>query len=324
MLSRRHIITNLILAVVVFSLFSASCAYAFWVWTPQSGKWVNPKYAPKDTSKEQFDWAMSFYNAKDYARAAKEFEQISRHFRDSEVAPEAQYYAGISYEKTNAYYRAYLAYKKAQEQYPANKRFQEVTARIFAIAELFRKGTKAKLLGLAILPAEDKAIEMYKHICETAPFSKEGPRARFNLGLTYMKVGDYGSAREQFLKVIEDYPQHKLVEEARYQLALASYKGAKKPYYDQSGSEEAIGELKDFIVQNPESKMAPVAKAALSSLKENKAESLFVIGEFYRKQHKFTAAKVYFEEILADYPDTTWAAKARERIAKMPLTRKGK
>ena len=46
-------------------------AFAFWVWTPDSGKWENPKYATKDTPEEQLQYAMDFYEVKNYKMALK-------------------------------------------------------------------------------------------------------------------------------------------------------------------------------------------------------------------------------------------------------------
>ena len=39
-------------------------------------KWVNPKYAVKDTPKEQYDFAMEFYTTKEYKEAVREFKKL--------------------------------------------------------------------------------------------------------------------------------------------------------------------------------------------------------------------------------------------------------
>ena len=49
---------------------------AYWVWTPKTGKWINPKYAVKDTPKQQMEWAMGFYEAGEYKRAISEFQKL--------------------------------------------------------------------------------------------------------------------------------------------------------------------------------------------------------------------------------------------------------
>ena len=59
---------RLILIIIAFIfVFEISAGYCYWVWTPETKKWINPKYAPKDTPKEQLLYAMDFFEAKDYS-----------------------------------------------------------------------------------------------------------------------------------------------------------------------------------------------------------------------------------------------------------------
>lgn len=61
---------KIIFITVIISFLFLNTASAYWIWTPETKKFVNPKNMVKDSPKEQFDWAMSFYNAKDFQRAA--------------------------------------------------------------------------------------------------------------------------------------------------------------------------------------------------------------------------------------------------------------
>ena len=87
----KRIILTLIL---LFSLL-ASQAYPYWIWTPKTGKWVNPKTQAKPTPKEQFDFAKSFYDIKKYEDAQREFRKLLRKFPKSAEAAESQYYLGL-------------------------------------------------------------------------------------------------------------------------------------------------------------------------------------------------------------------------------------
>ena len=86
--------------------------FAYWVWTPKTGEWINPKYAVKDTPKEQMDWAMGFYDAGEHKKAISEFEKLIKNYPNSVYCPSAQYYIGRSYEEKEDYYQAYLSYQK--------------------------------------------------------------------------------------------------------------------------------------------------------------------------------------------------------------------
>src|SRR3989338_3628318 len=132
----KRIIIVFLLSLTASEL-SLQAAYGYWIWTPGSKKFINPKYAVKDTPKEQFDWAMNFYSAKDYARAAAEFEKLIKHYEFAEQASEAQYYAGLSYEEQGKYYFAFQAYQKVVEGYPHSKRLEEVIEREFNVGNIY-------------------------------------------------------------------------------------------------------------------------------------------------------------------------------------------
>jgi len=97
---------------LIFTILCANTSLAFWIWTPKQKTFINPKFAVKDTPKEQYDWAMRFYKMSDFEHAAEEFVRLVDHYPDSDLAPEAQYYAGRSYEELGKYYFAFQAYQK--------------------------------------------------------------------------------------------------------------------------------------------------------------------------------------------------------------------
>ena len=97
MRSKYNITLIFLTAAILSAVLFLDTACAYWIWTPETKKFINPKYAVKDSPKEQFDWAMSFYEAKDYQRAAAEFEKLTKHYEYSEYAARAQYYVGLCY-----------------------------------------------------------------------------------------------------------------------------------------------------------------------------------------------------------------------------------
>jgi len=78
------------IAIIVFALsfLSASVipAEAYWIWTPKTGKWVNPKSAVKPTPKEQFDTAKGLYDIKSYEEAKREFKKLLKVYPKSAEA----------------------------------------------------------------------------------------------------------------------------------------------------------------------------------------------------------------------------------------------
>ncbi len=295
-------------------LLAAPLSHAYWIWTPQTGTWINPKWAVKDTPQQQFDWAFKFFKAKDYKKSAEEFLRLVRFYPQAELAAESQYFAGKSYEAMEEYEQAFYAYQKGIETYPFSKRLDEMTEREYEIAGKFYAGQKVKVLGIPTFPSVWKAIEMYQKVVDNAPYGKYADQSLFKIGECYKKAGDFQQARLAFQKLVDEHPESKLAEEANFQVGLCASQASLKPSYDQSVTDEALKEIEDFAKRHPESKLTADADKMHKSLREKKAQSDYTIAEFYWKQKWYDSAGEYYKDIVANFPDTETAKKAEERL----------
>ena len=55
-------------------------------------------------------------------------------------------------------------------------------------------------------------------------------------------------------------------------------------------------------------------RLSIRAIRAEKAQRNFDVAAFYKKQKKWKSAKVYFEQIVRDYPDTPSAALAKKEI----------
>ena len=308
-------VTCLLCALLIL-LTSATPASAYWVWTPKTKRWINPQTEPKDTPKAQLEYAQQLTQAKDPLRAVREYLKLVRRYPKSVEAPEAQFGAGQSYEALHRPYNAFVQYKQLVEIYPYSPRFKDAIGRSFAIGEAYANGQKFRPIQpvpLAV-PAYDKAVEIFEHIVTQAPYGDFGDRAQFRLAQTYRKMGQYGDAMKAFQKVIEDYKQSPLAEEARYNVAYCAKQLSLKPSYDQDSTDQAITWFQEFITTHPGSELLPEARQSLQQLRGYKAESLFRVAEFYERQKKWPSAAIYYRRVVDQYDDTPWATQAVARL----------
>lgn len=311
--------------IVIFSaimLCAVQNSYAYWIWTPQTGAWINPKWAVKDTPQEQFDWAMKFYEAKDYKKAAEEFQKLVRYYPQAELAAESQYYSGKSFEGLEEYEQAFEAYQKAIQTYPFSKKLDEMMKLQYEIANRFYNGEKVKLWGIPTFPSIYKAIEMYQKVIDNAPYGEFADQALYKMGESYKKAGDYQQARLTFQKLVDEHPESKLAEEANFQVGLCASRASLKPSYDQSETDKALDEIEDFSKRHPESNLTGEADKMRQSLREKKAQSDYNIADFYWRLKEYDSAAVYYKSIVETLPDTEIAKKAQERLDM--LEKKGK
>jgi len=307
----------LIITALGFSLFFPRVSSAYWVWTPKTGKWVNPKYAVKDSPAAQMEWAMGFYEAGEHKRAVSEFEKLIAEYPNSAEAPVAQYYTGLSYEGMEEYYKAYLAYQKCIDKYPYNERFEEMVERQYNIGDVFLDGRKAKIMGLKLLPALDKAVEILTKVVENAPYGKYADLAQFKAAEAYKKQEFYEEAVMAYQKLIDDYPDSQLLEDAKYNIAVCTYYISRDPYYDQEYTDKAIEEYKTLIEKTTDAEFHKEANDTLDALRLKKAESAFETAEFYEKTKHYGSAIIYYREVLDNYGDTPIADEAAEKIAEL-------
>lgn len=302
------------MCVTLLLLAGAPAAGAAWIWSPQTG-WIGPGGAVKDTPQEQLAFAVGFFERKDYDRARKEFKKLLSAYKESREAAEAQYYMGRCFEEEGDYYKAFLEYRKAIQTYPSTKRFDEILEREYQLGNYFLAGKKRKVLGAAaILPARDKAIEIFQSIVDDGPFSEYGQLAQYKLGLTHMALGDYEPAVSAFEQILTRYPDSPLVDDARFQIAQASLKGTFRAGYDQSPTDLAIRELQTFLREYPGSELVTDAGKKLEQLRERRAEHEFEVGQFYESRRRPQAALIYYETVVDEFAQTSWAPRAAQRI----------
>jgi len=309
---------SVILILVLILLFAfPTSSFTYWVWTPKTGKWINPEYAVKDTPEEQMKWAMTFYEAGEYKKAIAEFIKLIENYPNSIHTPLAQYYIGRSYEGLEDYYQAFLAYQTTIDKYPYNEKVDEIIERQYKIGSMFLDGQKAEILGMKILPATDKAVEILTKVVENAPYGKYADVAQFKLGEAYKKQEFYEEAVLAYQKLIDDYPNSPLIEDAKYQIALCTYYVSRSPYYDQEFTDKAIEEYKELIEKASNVDLHKEATETLGRLREKKARSTFETARFYEKTKHYKSAIIYYKEVVEDYGDTSVAREASERIKEL-------
>ena len=302
------------LSLAIIILIITKPAFAYWVWTPESGKWENPQYAAKDTPEDQIEYALSFYKGGNFKIALKEFKKLIKYYPLSKEAPTAQYYIGRIMEDIDRPYDAFKAYQKVIDLYPYTDLVDDVIEREFKIGELFASGRKISIVGPLKVPAVDKAIEILKAVADNSPYGKYADKAIFNTGLAYKSISDYDNAIMTFKKLIDKYPDSNFIDSARYQLAECSKLLSLKPDYDQTPTIVAREEFEEFVNKHPQSELTDEARQIIDKLKYKEAQNAYNIGQFYEARRMPGSAAVYYRDIIQNYPETEWAQKSQERL----------
>jgi len=121
------------------------------------------------------------------------------------------------------------------------------------------------------------------------------PEAIYKQAFDTLKGGETGKAREMFTAFTEQFPEHKLLPNARYWIG--------ETYYIEKNYEQAVVEFQRVIKEHPGKEKVPAAmlKQALS----------------FRELGDTKSARFILKEILDKYPQAEEVAAAKEVLGKL-------
>lgn len=301
-----------ILIIVILFFCVGRQAYAFWLWSPKTKEWTNPKWSAKNTPQEQFQFAKEIFDAGDYKTASIEFRKLISHFPKSSEAAQAQFYIGSCLENTGKLYEAYLAYQKTIDKYAFTDKTDEILERQFNIADSLTG--EEKKIKTFVMPQQYYAIEIFRKIIENSPYSKWAALSQYKIGLVLKSMGRFDEAKVEFEKLVSTYPESEWAEAAKYQVAQSASLASLKPDYDQSLTAEAKDKFHEFLKKHPDAELSQQAQEQIDVLVDKEAKKDFDVAQFYEKQNVYASAQIYYEDIIRKYPNSIWAQKSLERI----------
>ncbi|HRE81072.1 MAG TPA: outer membrane protein assembly factor BamD [Opitutaceae bacterium] len=312
--------------LLTFFLFG-SVARADLVWSPQSG-WrveggVLSGLLGEDGRKatDLMNKARTAEEAGNYGRAAKSYERVGKRYGNSVYAPEAFYRAARMRLQRKQYYKAHENFQQVVGRYPNYTRFNEIIGEQYRIASAMLDGARNRIWG--IIPGfanREKAVEYFEILLLTAPYSDYAPLALMNIARAHQKLGNDEEAIDALDRMINTYPQSLLTPDAYLKLAQTHASLVEGPYYDQGSTREAVTYFEDFMILFPSDGGVSSAEKGLGDMKRVLAESKMRIGDFYfYKRSNYTAARVFYNEAITVFPDSTVATKAREQLAKVDV-----
>jgi outer membrane protein assembly factor BamD len=306
-------------AAAVVLVVACAPAHAFWIWTPESGKWVNPKHSVKQTPMEQLAYANEFFELRKYEDALREYKKLLKSYAKAREAAQAQFGIGRVWEELKKYWRAVEEYQKVVDRYPFSDLGPKVVERQYVIANLFLEGkAKDREFAKSLLGNEYKIPDIFIKVIKNDPYGPYAPASQYKIGLFHLEKKEYQEARDAFEKTVNDYPDSKWAESARYQIAVADSKRSVGAQYDQKTTNIAVQGFEDYVKTNPDSQLSEAAKAQINTLRLKEAENNFVVGEYYWKTKKYKSAKIYWQTVADKYGDTPWGAKAQAKLNTIP------
>ncbi len=306
---------NIILLTGIVVSANIPQADAYWIWTPKSKKWINPRYSAKDNPEEQFEWAQNFYKEGNFKRALKEFRKIVQEYPKSSYAPEALFFSGNCFMKLRKYYDAYLEFQKILEKYPGSSRVQDVVKKQVQIANHYFYREDLKILGSKIPRTYEYPIEIYSQIVKNSPYGKYADYAQFYFAESYRLANKFDEAIEAYETLVNRFPQSEYVPESRYKIALSStVSSSTEVAYTEREREKAISEFEAYMQKNDQMPRVNIARQEMEKLKKKNAEKILGIARLYEKRRKYKAALMYYKDFYRKYADHEKGGMVKNKI----------
>jgi len=304
---------NLILIIL---LGLSTFLYSYWEWTPQTKKWINPKYAVKDTPEEQFNYAEDFRNNGKIDIAIREHKKLLKHYHSSEYAPKSCFILGEIYKEKGDNKKAFDYFQKIINDYPSSPLVFKAIKIQSEIAEKNLE-TKGKSFLRVFTKKEEKG-ELMNKVIENSPYDVDAVKRMFKLANFYYEIKEYEKSIDVLNRIIKNFPEKKdIQEEAKFlkiKYILASFS---ENNFDTDVIEDLRDKIFEFKIEFPESKYKEDIKKIEKNLDEKEAEAYFQIARYYERAGKKKGANYYYRKIIEKFPESNYGKIANEKVNNM-------
>lgn len=137
-----------------------------------------------------------------------------------------------------------------------------------------------------------------------------GQEAQFLLAESYYNNGRYLLAASEYDRYATFYPRSDRRELVDFKAAVCYYRLSPRYRLDQSYTRQALERFRLFNSRYPSSERVDESSEYITELRNKLARKQYESAEFYKRTSRFSAAIVYYDLVLDNYPESKWAEEA--------------
>jgi len=286
-----------------------------------TGRGPDENYARK-----QLEEGRALFADKKYADAVKPLGEAADRWPNSPLAEDALFLKAECLFFTDQYPEAQDTYGKLLADYKNSRYLDTVTRRLFAIGQYwidlhrrdphwpvtpnFADGSRPRFdtFGRAL-----RAFETIRLEDPTGPLADDSMMA---IATAYFENERFEDASVFFDLLRTEYPESEHQAKAHtlgLQSKMRSYQGA---HYDDTPLSEAekIAEQALMQFRHQLGDEAAELRRARNRIEHEKAERDWAVAQFYDNKRQYGAARIYYREIIENYPHTRFAEMAEKRM----------
>lgn len=164
-----------------------------------------------------------------------------------------------------------------------------------------------------------QAQEKFKRLVSNYPGSSLVCDAQYRLGDSYFLVQDFVNAVFEYGRLVDAYPTCSWAPDARFKIAESYFLQRRSAELDQKETHDALIQYRRFIDDFPDSPLTVKARERIVESRSGLAEKLYGAGNLYQRQNHFVAARLTYQDVLRNYPDTIWYNWTQLRLAEIAV-----
>lgn len=137
-----------------------------------------------------------------------------------------------------------------------------------------------------------------------------GQEAQYYLAESYYNDGRYLVAASEYNRFAQFYPNSPRREEVDFKEALCYYNLSPRYKLDQTYTNRSIENFRLFLSRYPNSERAEEAGEYITEMREKLARKTYEAAEFYKRTSRYNSAAIYYNRVIDQYPETSWAERA--------------
>ena len=284
-------------------------------------------YGPNETiAKAAFRDGVELYHNRKFDDAAAKFAEAADRWPDSPLEEDAIFFMAESYFFADRYGKAEDWYLELLKKF-SNTRYLDTTiSRLYAIGVYWDRVDRVQNHWPVTPNFSDKTQTLFdtfgNMICAMEAVRINDPRgpladeALFMLGNAHYVRGRFDEAGHYYDLIRKEYPKSKHQLPAHVlgvNCKLRVYQG---PYYDVTpllqADDIARQTLTQFRGQLGEERERLLQVRA--NVHEEKAKREFAIGWYYEKKREYRSSRIYYNNLIKEYPDAKYVAIAQGRL----------
>ena len=189
--------------------------------------------------------------------------------------------------------------------HPETRHHSSVLRREFVIGEALTT-SRVKVLLFSVTSLHD-GVNVLEKVVAHAPFGPLADDAVYAIGEAHYRAEDFAAARDQYDRLLKQYPKSELVIRARVRRSASNAKLAEGAPYDLQPVEDARKDIDVLVRLSGNEQLA----AQAGEMRDLLAQGDYDAGLFYFRMANIEAGVRYMKAVRARYPKSEYAERAR-------------